>query len=74
MRDAGVPADQAEAIASLPEERLVTREYLDSRIDALDATIDKRLADLKNDLTWRILGIAGLLVVLVGLLDKFVRP
>ena len=67
MREAGVPQEQAEAIASGPEERYVTREYLDARLDALE----HRLLDT---LTVRMLGVAGLIVVLVGLLDKFVRP
>jgi hypothetical protein len=63
LRDAGISQEQAEAIASMPEERYVTRDYLDAR-----------LAQLESSLTWRIAGIAGLVIVLVGLIDKFVRP
>jgi len=59
--------EQAEAIASMPEERYVTKEYLDAKLDA-------RISQLETSLTWRFLGIAGLLVLLVGLIDKFVRP
>lgn len=67
MREAGVPSAQAEAIASMPEERLVTRDYLDARLDALKK-------ELTDTLTVRMLSVAALVIVLVGLLDKFVRP
>lgn len=70
MREAGVPPGQAEAIASGPEARYVTRDYLDARL----AQTDARIASVVNDLTWRMLGIASLVIVLVGLIDKFVRP
>ena len=63
MREAGLTQAQAEAIAALPEERLVTRDYLDAR-----------LGELKNDLTSRLLGIVSLAIALVALVDKFVRP
>jgi hypothetical protein len=45
------------------EDLLVTRDYLDAK-----------LSQLETGLTWRILGIVGLAIVVVGLLDKFVRP
>lgn len=63
LRDTGLTQQQAEAIASMPEERYVTRDYLDAR-----------LSQLETSLTWRIGGIAGLVIVLVGVIDKFVRP
>ncbi len=63
LREAGLTQEQAEAIATMPEDRYVTKDYLDAR-----------LAQLETGMTWRFLGIAGLLVLLVGLIDKFVRP
>jgi len=63
LRETGLPQDQAEAIASMPEERYVTRDYLDAKLSQLETSI-----------TWRMLGIVGLAIVIVGLLDKFVRP
>lgn len=63
LRQAGFSPDQAEAIASLPEERYVTRDYLDAK-----------LSQLETSLTWRILGIVGAAIALVALIDKFVRP
>jgi hypothetical protein len=47
----------------MPEERFVTRDYLDAR-----------LAQLETSLTWRLIGVVGVAIVIVGLLDKFVRP
>lgn len=70
MREAGLTQEQAEAIARLPEDRYVTREHFDGRIAQLDA----RFAQLLNDLTWRMIGLASVVIVAVGLLDKFVRP
>lgn len=81
LRASGFTQDQAEAIASMPEERYVTREYFDAAIERLDGGIkatrdyvDARISQLETSLTWRFLGIAGLLVLLVGAIDKFVRP
>ena len=85
MRDAGLSQEQAEVIASMPEERYVTREYFDAHMDAnrvhldagLSATrdyVDARISQLESSLTWRIIGIIGVAIVLVGLIDKFVRP
>lgn len=67
MREANLSQEQAEAIAGGVEERLVTRDLLDSRLQGLE----HRIVDT---LTVRMLGIAGLVIVIVGLLDKFVRP
>lgn len=67
MREAHLSQEQAEAIASGPEERYVTREYLDARLQALKH-------ELIDTLTVRMLGIVSLAIVIVGLLDKFVRP
>jgi hypothetical protein len=67
LREAGLTEAQAAAIASVPDERYVTRDYLDARLEAFE----HRLTDA---LTVRMVGIAGLVVVLVGLLYKFVRP
>lgn len=67
MREAGLTQAQAEAIAAFPEERLVTREYLDARLAAFRG-------ELTNELTWRLLGIVSLAILLVTLIDKFVRP
>ena len=55
LRDAGFSQEQAEAIAQMPEERYVTREYLDARLDALE----HRIIDT---LTVRLLGVAGLVI------------
>lgn len=64
LREAGVDAKQAEAIVRTQEAgEYVTRDYLDSRI-----------AGLLNDITWRLIGLAIVVVTAVGLLDKFVRP
>jgi hypothetical protein len=67
MRDTGLTQQQAEAIASMPEDRYVTKDYLDARLDGLE----HRIIDT---LTVRMVGVAGLVIVLVGLIDKFVRP
>lgn len=67
MREANLSQEQAEAIAGGIEERLVTRDLLDSRLQGLE----HRIIDT---LTVRMLSIAGLVIVIVGLLDKFVRP
>lgn len=67
MREAQLSQEQAEAIASGVEDRLVTRDHLDARLQGLE----HRLVDT---LTMRMLGVAGLVIVIVGLLDKFVRP
>lgn len=72
LEAAGVPREQAEAIASMPEERLVDRDYLDAKLQPLASKAD--LHDAIHALTWRILGIVSLTIVIVGLLDKFVRP
>jgi hypothetical protein len=81
IREAGLTQEQAEAIASLPEERYLTRDYFDAarqadrdQLDARMSQLDAKLAQLETSLTWRIAGIAGLVIVLVGLIDKFVRP
>jgi len=63
LREHGFTQEQAEAIASMPEERYVTKDYLDAR-----------LSQLETSLTWRIIGIIGVAIVLVGVIDKFVRP
>ena len=66
--------EQSEALLSIFEaerQHYVTREYLDARLQTLQST-------LTDTLTSRMLGIAGLMIVLiglvVGLLDRFVRP
>lgn len=88
MREANLSQEQAEAIASGYEDRYVTREYLDARLAQLESrfevrfgaiearfgTTDAKISSAINDLTWRMLGIVGLAIVIVGLLDKFVRP
>jgi hypothetical protein len=63
MRNAHLSAQQAEAIASGFEDRYITRDYLDAR-----------LASLLNDITWRLIGLAAFVIVVVGLIDKVVRP
>lgn len=67
LRDNGFTQEQAEAIASMPEERYVTRDYFVSHLDA-------RIAQLEASLTWRLIGIITIAIILVGLIDKFVRP
>lgn len=74
MREAGLPNEQAEAIASGPEARYVTREYLDARLAQTEARVETQIKQVLNDLTWRMLGMVSLVLVVVGLLDKFVRP
>jgi hypothetical protein len=67
LRAAGASEELAEAIAGGAEERTVSRDYLDSRLRELE----HRLTDA---LTVRMLGIAGLLIVAIGAIDKWVRP
>jgi C4-dicarboxylate transporter len=74
LRDAGLTQQQAEAIASMPEAHLLTREYFDASREADREHLETRIAQLESSLTWRIAGMAGLVIVLVGLIDKFVRP
>jgi len=81
MRDAGFSPEQAEAIASVPEDRFVTREYcdaqfqiVDSRFRALDARLEALERRITDTLTMRMLGLSGLVILAVGLHDKFVRP
>jgi hypothetical protein len=88
MKAAGVPADQAEAIASGPDERYVTKDYLDARLSQVEARISQvevriearisqveaRISQVLNDITWRMIGLAVIAVTVVGLLDKLVRP
>ena len=63
MTEAGISTEQAIAIASMPEERYVTRDYLDARI-----------SKLLNDITWRMVGLAVIVLAGVTALDKWVRP
>jgi hypothetical protein len=63
LRDAHFTEEQAEAIIAAYEERFVTRDYLDARISGL-----------LNDITWRLVALAVIVVTSVGLLDKLVRP
>jgi hypothetical protein len=74
MRLAGVPSEQAEAIASGPEDRFVTREYLDARLLVEREHLDARISGLLNDITWRLIGLAVIVLAAVTALDKFVRP
>ena len=59
LREAGFDEKQAEAIASLPDQHLVTREYLDARLDA-------RISLLETTLTTRMWQMAALVIVGVG--------
>jgi hypothetical protein len=89
MRDAGFSNEQAEAIARGLDSHHVRRQYLDSRLNAfrdhfddrmvatreyLDACLDRFAQELIAAVTVRMLGVAGLVILLVGLIDKFVRP
>lgn len=53
----GFAEPQARALADkfrlLVDERLVTREYLDFRLDGLEAKIDGKLNDLRHDMESR---------------------
>lgn len=74
LREAGLSQEQAEAIATMPEEHYLMRDYFDASRQADREHLEARIAQLESSLTWRVAGISGLLVVLVGLIDKFVRP
>lgn len=67
LTESGLSQKQAEAIASMPEERYVTRDYFDAKLDA-------RISALETSLTWRMLTITGLAIAIITLVDKFVRP
>lgn len=64
LREAHVPPEQAEAIVRIYEASdYVTKDYLDARLEKA-----------VTDLTWRVLGIVGIAIVIVGIIDKYVRP
>jgi len=73
MRNAGLTQEQAEAIASR-DEHVVTREYFDVSRKADRDYLDARISQLETSLTWRLLGIVGVAIAIVTLVDKFVRP
>ena len=53
---------------SLTIARQLTEAGLDSRLDVLDARLDAGLAKLRADLTWRMLAVAGLVIVAIRLI------
>ncbi|AHF03432.1 hypothetical protein MARPU_05725 [Marichromatium purpuratum 984] len=76
IKDAGIPENQAEAIAQAFKEaqtaqRPVTPEHLDYRLRELELKMDVRIAEARADLTRWIIG-AGLLqtTVIIGVLLK----
>lgn len=68
LREAGFESKVAEAIVRTQEAGdYVTKDYL-------VAVLDARIAGLLNDITWRLIGLATVIIIAVGLLDKLVRP
>jgi len=65
---------QAEAIATLVDENLVTRQHFDARMRELELTFERRIAEVKADLIKWVLGIsaaqAALLVTLLRLTKR----
>lgn len=62
---------QAEAIATLVDENLVTRQHFDARIRELELAFERQIAEVKADLIKWVLGIsaaqAALIVTLLRL-------
>lgn len=65
--------EQARAILEAMASDLVTRTYLDARLQAMESRLEAKLASLETTLTWRLGSILGVTIVLVGLIDRFVR-
>jgi hypothetical protein len=75
LREAGVESKQAEAIIRTQEaSEYVTKDYLDARLGVTESQFDARISRLLNDITWRLIGLAIIVITAIGLLDKFVRP
>jgi hypothetical protein len=66
-------SEQAEDIVAVLEERAVSRDYLDSRFDALASRLQASIERSAHDLTWRMLGIAGVAITIVGIIDKLIH-
>ena len=70
LEAAGLPAPQAEAIAEAfreaTSEELVTRDYLDARLETVKASIETAKADLVK---W----VAGLLIAQAALIAALVK-
>jgi len=62
--------EQAEAIASMPEERYVTRDYLDARVAELEARLNSRM----DAIGWRLAGVATVYTAVILGAIYFVLP
>lgn len=65
-------------MATLPPTRSIEDRLLviETKLEylATKAELTEAIGKLRDDLTWRLLGIVSLAILVVGLLDKFVRP
>lgn len=72
LKDAGVPDNQAEAFAvafrEATTEELVTRDYLDARLETVKASIEAAKADTIKWVAGLLLAQAALIAALVKLL------
>jgi hypothetical protein len=66
LEAAGVPAPQAEAFREATSAELVTRDYLDARLETVKASIETAKADIVK---W----VAGLLIAQAALIAALVK-
>ena len=78
LKRTGMEAAQAEALAQILGQT-ATQEQMDAHFAALEAElaagladVDKKLADLKSDLTWRLVALMTVFAAIVTLLDRLV--
>ncbi len=63
----------AEELATVVNDSLVTKDYLNGRLEITESKIDKKISDLKFDLTWRILGGMGMIIALFKVIDGYFK-
>jgi hypothetical protein len=66
--------EQAEAIASMPEDRYITRELLDATLTARLAELETRLNTRMDAIGWRLAGLATVYTVVILGAIYFVLP
>jgi hypothetical protein len=63
----------AEELATVVNDSLVTKEYLNTRLESTENKIDKKISELKFDLTWRILGGMVLISAMFKTVEHFFK-
>jgi len=66
--------EQAEAIASMPEERYITREYLQATLRGQLAEMETRLNSRMDGIGWRLAGLATVYTAVILGAIYFVLP